>query len=217
MRAARFAGRVSLLVFAFVLPAASTSAQNYTWRSDLATWRSQHAADLRKPDGWLSLAGLEWLQPGDNSFGSAPDNKIHLPARNPAHLGILRLESDTVTLLPPTGGFPKDLLLDGAPATSQALRAVANKDKLSPHLTIGTLNLYVIRREARFALRIKDSQSPAITGFHGLQWYEPDLAFRVVARWIPYSSHKTITLATLVGTSYDQPVPGTAEFSLGGL
>ena len=216
MRAARFAGKVSLLVFAFVLPAASTSAQNYTWRSDLATWRSQHAADLRKPDGWLSLAGLEWLQPGDNSFGSAPDSKIHLPARNPAHLGILRLESDTVTLLPPTGGFPKDLLLDGAPATSQALRAVANQDNLSPHLTIGTLNMYVIRREARFALRIKDSESPSLVGFYGLNWYDPNPDYRVTAKWLPYNPPKTVTLATLVGTTYDQPVPGAAEFTLFG-
>jgi len=42
--------------------------------------------------------------------------------------------------------------------------------------------MYVIRRESRFALRIKDSHSPAITGFHGLKWFEPDLAFRVIAR-----------------------------------
>jgi len=77
--------------------------------------------------------------------------------------------------------------------------------------------MYVIRRESRFALRIKDSHSPAITGFHGLKWFEPDLAFRVIARWIPYSPQKTIALATLVGTSYDQPVPGVAEFQLAGL
>jgi uncharacterized protein (DUF1684 family) len=33
---------------------------------------------------------------------------------------------------------------------------------------------------------------------------------------MPYSPAKTITLATLVGTSYDQPVPGAAEFTLAG-
>jgi len=198
------------------LLAASAFSQDDAWQRELAIWRTQHAADLQKPDGWLSLAGLEWLRLGDNSFGSAPDNKIHLPARNPAHLGILRLESDTVTLLPPTGGFPKDLLVDGAPAASQMLRAVANQDKLSPRLTIGTLNMYVIRREARFALRIKDSESPALVGFHGLNWYEPNPDYRVTAKWLPYNPPKTVTLATLVGTTYDQPVPGAAEFTLFG-
>ena len=202
------------LLFA-LLPATVTSQEN-PWEKENADWREAHRADLLKPDGWLSLAGLEWLQSGDNSVGSAPDNKIHLVS-GPAHLAVLHLEGETVTLNPPPGGFPPDFLVAGTPAKPQALRAEANKDKLSLHLTIGTLNMYVIRREARFALRIKDSHSPAITGFHGLKWYEPDIAFRVIARWIPYSPHKTITLATLVGTSYDQPVPGVAEFKLAGM
>jgi hypothetical protein len=53
-------------------------------------------------------------------------------------------------------------------------------------------------------------------GFHGLHLYPPDASYRVTAKWIPYSPPKTITLATLVGTKYDQPVPGAAEFTLQG-
>jgi uncharacterized protein len=206
-----FALAVLYSVLIFTAPA-----QDGTWQRDLMSWREQHVADLLKPDGWLSLAGLEWLQPGDNSFGAAPDNKIHVPGGNAAHLGILHLENDTLTLLPPPGGFPQELLLDGASAKSQALRVVPLKDKLSQQLTIGTLNMYVVRRETRFALRIKDSRSPALTGFHGLNWYEPNAKYRVTSKWIPYDPPKTITLATLVGTTYDQPVPGVAEFNLGG-
>jgi uncharacterized protein len=212
----RFRNRSGCLIFVLMalLPARAVS-QETSWQKETAAWREQHKADLLKPDGWLSLVGLEWLQSGDNSAGSAPDNKIHFSA-GPAHLAIFHLEGETVTLNPPAGGFPPHFLVAGAPAKSQTLRVEANKDNVSTHLTIGTLNMYVIRREARFALRIKDSRSPAITGFRGLKWFEPDLAFRVVARWIPYSPQKTITLATLVGTSYDQPVPGAAEFNLAG-
>ena len=189
--------------------------QDGSWQNDVANWRTQHTAELLKPDGWLSLAGLEWLQPGDNSVGSATDNKIRLSS-GPAHLVVLHLEGQAVTLNPPAEGFPRDLLVAGAPAQSQSLQAEANNDKVSPHFTIGTLNMYVIRREARFALRIKDSHSRAIASFHGLKWYPPDEAYRVAAKWIPYSPYKTVTLATLVGTSYDQPVPGVAEFTLAG-
>ncbi|HXL22234.1 MAG TPA: hypothetical protein VOA78_07205 [Candidatus Dormibacteraeota bacterium] len=46
-------------------------AQDATYTRDLLAWLDQHTAKLTKPDGWLSLAGLEWLQPGDNSLGSA--------------------------------------------------------------------------------------------------------------------------------------------------
>src|SRR5271168_2356522 len=196
--------------------AASAPAQAPSWQEELAAWRTAHAIELQKPDGWLSLVGLEWLEAGDNSFGAAADNKIHLTAANAAHLGVLHLEKESVTLLPPPEGFPKDLLLESAPAKAQALHVVAEEDKLSEHLTIGTLNMFVIRRGARFALRVKDSRSPGILGFHGLRWYPPDDNYLVTASWTPYKSPKTITLVTLVDTTYEQPVPGVAEFSIAG-
>jgi uncharacterized protein len=207
--------KTALAILAWALLCGSLFAQDPSWEKGLAAWRVQHAAELLKPDGWLSLAGLEWLQVGDNPVGSASDNRIRLAAA-PAHLAVLHLEGETVTLNPPAGGFPEEFLVSGAPAKPQALRAEANNDKVSPHLTFGTLNMYVIRREARFGLRIKDSHSAAITGFHELKWYPPNAAYQVTAKWIPYSPPKTITLATLVGTSYTQPVPGAAEFALAG-
>src|SRR6202035_1997280 len=86
----------------------------------------------------------------------------------------------------------------------------------APHLTIGTLNMYVIRREDRYALRVKDSKSPTLVSFHGLNWYDPDAQYRVKAKWIPYNPPKSVTLATLAGTTYSEPVPGAAEFVLDG-
>jgi uncharacterized protein len=186
------------------------------WPKEIADWRAQHAAELQKPDGWLALAGLEWLEPGDNSFGSAKDNKIHLPTSGPAHLGVLHLEGETVTLNPPARGFPAGLLIDGKPVQAQALHTDPDHDKNNPHFTVGTLNMYVIHRGERFALRIKDAKSEALTGFHGLKWYAPNEGYRVKARWIPYSPQKTFTIATLIGTSYPAQIPGSAEFTLHG-
>ena len=39
------------------------------WRKDLITWRELRAKELQAPDGWLSLAGLDWLNEGDNTLG----------------------------------------------------------------------------------------------------------------------------------------------------
>ena len=192
------------------------SEQKDSWQKDLVDWRASHVAELQKPDGWLSLAGLEWLQPGDNSFGGAADNKIHLADTKAAHLGVLRLDGQTVRLAEPAEGFPAEFLVAGTPAKSQMLRVDADNDKNAPHLTIGTLNMYVIRRDDRFALRVKDSKSQALLGFHGLKWYAPDPVYRVTAKWIPYNPPKTVTLDTLAGTHYSQPVPGAAEFKLAG-
>ncbi|HXN54152.1 MAG TPA: DUF1684 domain-containing protein [Candidatus Acidoferrum sp.] len=199
-----------------ILLARAAQAQNAGWQQEITSWRSQHALELQKPDGWLTLAGLEWLEPGDNSFGSAKDNKVHLPSSGPGHLGVLRLDGETITLNAPAGGFPAGFLIDGKPVQTQTLHADPAHDKNNPRLTIGTLNMYVIHRGERFALRIKDAKSAALTGFHGLKWYAPNQAYRVTAHWIPYSPQKTFTIATLIGTSYPAQVPGSAEFTLHG-
>ena len=75
---------------------------NQDWAKEELAWRAQHVADLQKPDGWLSLIGLEWLQPGETTLGSASDNKIHLPASAAAHLAVLKLEHNVVHWLLPT-------------------------------------------------------------------------------------------------------------------
>ena len=198
------------------LLAAPVLAQEASWEHELAAWRTQHVNDLLKPAGWLSLTGLEWLQPGDNTFGTAGDNKIHLAGSGAGHIGILRLEGTNVKLLPPPGGFPPDLQVAGAPAKEQVLLVEADNDRNAPHLTIGTLNMYVIRREDKYALRVKDSKSSTLVTFHGLNWYDPNERYRVKAKWIPYNPPKSVTLATLAGTTYSQPIPGAAEFVLEG-
>jgi hypothetical protein len=208
-------GSACFCVYAGALPPAQKDAG---WANELAAWRTQHAADLQKPDGWLALAGLVWLEPGDNSVGSASDNKVRLPASGPAHVGILQVEGSTVSLRPPAGagGFPEGLQIDGKPAQAQELHTRPDNDIGNPRMTSGSLNFYVVKRGERFGLRIKDAKAPTLVGFHGLKWYPPNEHYRVTAKWIPYNPQKTISLATLIGTTYSAPVPGAAEFQLDG-
>jgi uncharacterized protein len=205
----------SLCLLTLMASAAAPQADD-AWYRDLLAWRQEHAAELQKPDGWLALAGLEWIEPGDTSFGSSNDNKIHLPAGGPDHLGVLQLQGTTVSIAPPPGGFPRSFLIDGKPAQRQELHTEPDNDKHNPRMTIGALNVYVVRRGDKFALRIKDAKSAALVGFHGLKWYPPRSSYRVIAHWTPYLPQKTITLDRMVGASYQEPVPGVAAFTLGG-
>lgn len=217
MRSCAFtAGSAALLYMNMAFTPSLTSPTHEAWLTEIKAWRVEHAADLQKPDGWLSLAGLEWLEPGDNSFGGASDNKIHLAGLQTAHLGVLRLEGATVHLAPPSENFPAGFLVASSPPKPQLLPTDADSDNNAPHMTIGTLNMYVIRRGDRFALRVKDSKSQPLQSFHGENWYEPDEHFRVIAKWIPYNPPRTVSLLTLAGTSYTQPVPGAAEFQISG-
>ena len=198
------------------LAQATAYAQAAGWEKDELVWRTEHTKELQKPDGWLSLVGLEWLEPGDTAVGSSKDNKLRMPESLPAHVAVLRLEQGSVRLLAPKDGFPAGLRVDGAPAAEQVLRALPDKDKLNSHITYGKLDFYPIRRGDRFAVRIKDALSPTLLGFHGLNWYPPEAAYRITAKWVPYQPAKSVALVTLVGTTYEQPVPGFAEFTLQG-
>jgi len=185
-----------------------------SWQRDLLAWREKRAANLQTPEGWLSLIGLEWLKEGDNSVGSAADNKIQI-ANAPAHLGVVRLEKGgALRLLAPSGGFPKELQVDGHPAQEQALLSddSPNRSKLS----LGGLTIIVIHRDERYGLRIKDAQAATRVGFHGLHWYAPNAAYRVRAKWIPYNPPKMIDIPTILGTVSKLPAPGVAEFAISG-
>jgi uncharacterized protein (DUF1684 family) len=204
---------IALAVLVCVCLASDQATTSDSWQSRLLQWRAERAARLQAPEGWLSLVGLEWLKEGDNSVGSAPDNRIQI-AKAPAHLAVVRLEHGALRLLPPPGGFPKDLVVDGHGAQEQILYA---DDGATPSkLKIGTLTVILIHRDERIGLRIKDLDAPTRTGFHGLRWYAPDARYRIHAQWIPYNPPKILEIPTILGTVDKLPAPGAAEFTLDG-
>ena len=191
----------------------SGSTDQNSWESDLNAFREQRAAKLLAPEGWLSLIGLGWLQEGNNSFGADAENRIQINGKAPAHVGVIRLEKNSLRLLPSPGGFPNGFLVDGQAAREQTLSS--DEDKPSK-LTVGTITMIVIDRDGQFALRIKDLDAPTRTSFHGLKWYAPNALYRVKARWIPYNPPRQLDIPTILGTTTHLPAPGAAEFAIDG-
>lgn len=194
-------------------PAASAAAGNgdSQWLQELGAWRTQRERELSAPDGWLTLVGLEWLKPGVNSLGTAADCAIRIRAKAPEHFGLLTVSGKTVQLLAPGGGFPADFQTDGKPAREGSLSADDTKPSI---LSWHQLTMVVLPRGGRYALRIKDADSPTRTQFHGLHWYAPDPRFRVEAKWIPYPAPRVEKIPTIINTTLDMPAPGVAEFNL---
>lgn len=207
--------------------AASTSSPAFSTQ-ELAAWRAQRESEISAPDGWLTLAGLEWLKPGLNSIGSAADNQLHLPQSAPAHLGLITViggSSDphapkakqtappTIQLLAPSGGFPAGLTVDGKPAREGSLTV---SDTNASLIALNGLSMVVLQRGDRYVLRIKDAGSPARSAFRGLNWYAPDARYRVTARWIPFKPPLIEEISTVIGTTLKLPAPGLAMFLIDG-
>ncbi len=195
---------------------AATAPVSAQWQEELGAWRAQRGKEVSSPGGWLSLAGLDWLKTGFNSVGSSADSAIRLPAPGPARLGILTVSGkapdEVVQLLAPAGGFPPDVTLDGKPAREGSLMV----DNAGP-TTIAWhgISLVVLKRGDRFVARIKDADSPALAEFKGLNWYAPNLNYRLTARWVPFKPTQVEEIPTVIGTTLKLPAPGLAVFLIG--
>jgi uncharacterized protein (DUF1684 family) len=171
-------------------------------------WKAEQTDDLKQ--NWLPLAGLYWLKPGVNSFGTGPENAVVFP-KGPAHAGEFDLEGKDVTIK----------LLPEAHATSTG--QVLTKAKLDPdvsgHSTVvemGSLRFHVIVRGERVGIRVKDLESTAVANFKGLMFYPLDLNYRVTATWEPSDGKKTIDVPNVLGDVTAVPVAGTVVFKIDG-
>jgi uncharacterized protein (DUF1684 family) len=162
------------------------------YKSDVEQWRAAEEASLRSETGWLSLAGLEWLQEGKN--------RISLPQGAP-DFGIFELQNGRVTLHPP----------DGTPVT---LRSDAAGKPTS--IERGSYSFTIIERGKRIGVRIRNKNNPALHDFQGMKWFPVKESYRVTARWEAYERPKTISIINVLGDTSEEKSTGRALFQLDG-
>ena len=57
------------------------------YRAQIEKWRQQREENLRAENGWLTVAGLFWLQEGESTVGAGRGNTIVLPAGSSGESG----------------------------------------------------------------------------------------------------------------------------------
>jgi uncharacterized protein (DUF1684 family) len=181
--------------------------------TEVEAWRDQRLGSLTAENGWLSLVGLYWLEPGDNTFGSTPDNSLIFPEKAPNHAGTFHLVDGKVTVDPAPGA--QIALADDleAPVAGKVLTSDAEGEPSV--LTLGSLRFYVIQRGDRVGIRVKDAGSPARTGFTGLDYFPIDPAWKVEAH-LERTEGATVPVPNVLGQVEDAPSPGTLTFELPG-
>lgn len=183
------------------------------YRAEVEKWRANREARLKADGGWLSLAGLFWLNEGPNRFGTDPAGDIVLPEGSaPAKAGVFELKAGqvTVALLPGASGR-----LAGQPVSSPT--AMRPDTSGTPDvLEMGTLSMNVIKRGDKYGIRLKDKNSAVRRGFLGLKWFDVKEDYRVEARFVSYPQPKPVKVPNVLGQSESMPSPGYAEFTLNG-
>ncbi|MFC5487962.1 DUF1684 domain-containing protein [Dokdonella soli] len=186
----------------------SKPSADYT--KQIETWRAQRVERLKAPNGWLSLIGLHWLKEGRNTVGSAKDNDVVL-LKGPTHLGAVDVKDGKATI---ELDAKADATIDGKKAKSSELLDDSHEKPTT--VAFGTASFYLIDRNGKKGLRVKDSNAETRTHFVGIDNFPIDASWRVEAKWEPFTPAHSLEIPTVLGTVDKMTVPGKAVFTHGG-
>ena len=203
---------VLTLGLACAVAAAPTPQPDADFQKIEQEWRDARAKSINRPNGWLTLVGLAWLKPGENTFGSDPEGAVVLPeGKAPKRAGVLVLSDGKVTVkAAPDAG----VMLDGKPVGERVLRD--DMSETTDVLKIGDVSFYVIKRRDRFGVRIKDANSPVRANFKGLDYFAADPKWRVTATFVPYDAPRKVEIPNVMGGSDTMEAPGQVKFTVDG-
>jgi uncharacterized protein len=159
-------------------------AADSNYSRDVDQYRAHREAELKQDDGWLTVVGLFRLQEGDN--------QIALPA--PAHPVKIAFSKGHATYF-----------ADGKPGV--ALKP--NDDIVS----LGPVKFFVIKRGDDYFIRVKDNNSRLRRDFTGLKWFPVDPSWKIIARFTPYDTPKTILFDSQNGVKQPMQSPGYVTFT----
>ncbi len=178
--------------------------------NDLHAWRQQKEAELRAPEGWLTVVGLEFLSLGDHKLLSDAHGKLSTEAGD-RPVATLRVDSNGVQLI----DFQEGMLVNGSKPAKPMLLKADDTPKYD-RLQYGEFLVVVLRRGDRFALRLKDKRSPRRETFKGMQWYAANAHYRITADFLPAPAGTKVAIPNVLGTTMQLPSPGIARFTLDG-
>jgi len=202
--------------FALSLLAVLSSLVSVLAQSDyvktIEDWRSAETADLKKEDGWLSLVGLFWLKNGVNTVGAGSQFDVRLTDNFfQGKFGEIEFKNGVATLKVADGVEAK---CEGKPVST--LDLVSDEKGKPTEIHVGSQMFYMIRREDRFGIRLKDNQSKARVAFKGQNWFPVNESYRVPAKLEALPEPKELMVPNVLGGHFKMKSPGLLRFALEG-
>jgi len=203
--------RFGILLGTFVFPVSLALAQTDYVKS-IEKWRSDEERDLRKEDGWLTLAGLFWLKDGVNTVGVGSDFDVRLTNNfKGGKFGEITFKDGVATLKVEEG-----VEAQGDDKTFTNIQLVSDEQGKPTKIRTGTQTLYMIKREDRYGIRLKDSNSKARLNFKGSNWFPVDETYKVKAQFEASPEAKEVMIPNVMGGFFKMKSPGMLKFSLKG-
>lgn len=176
-------------------------------------WHSDRVANLTAEDGWLSLAGLFWLETdGLHAVGNDAEDPVRLP-RAVADVGTIRKAGAHLTFTP---AAEAEVTVDGNRLVGATDLLPDIADGGPTRLMHNGVTFYLVQREDRIGVRVKDPEADSRKHFAGIPRYDVDPTYRVTARLKPHETPVTLSMPSVIGTVSEEPSPGLLSFTLNG-
>ena len=201
-----------LSVALLTLVASMASAQTYD-EAGLKAFRAEREKVLLADNGWFTVAGLQFLNPGENKFGSDPLNDIVLDfADVPKQAGVITMNGNTVTIKAADGQM---LTYNGKPAKEGPLR-LAERGRPADQITFKSTLFFLHFSGPRLAIRVRDQNAPLRKNFSGLKWYPANPKYVVKGKFTPLAEPKVVQAPTILGDLEPFTVPGNVAVTIDG-
>jgi uncharacterized protein len=176
-------------------------------------WQAARQDELAGPDSWLGLIGLIWLEPGENAVGNSADCPVWLPA-GPARLGSLWVDGSDLAWQAAAGS---GAVVEGGGAVADGWQVLLTDHGGPPsRVAIGSLEFFVIEREGRQAVRLRDRNWAAGRPPPELTFYDYDPVWRVEALWQQIATPQSMEVPNVSGELKVVEVTHQAVFEMAG-
>ena len=185
--------------------------------ADHEEWRSaRRDQQVTPPSGPVLWIGLYELPQGETEFGSDPALPIVLSAEDaPPLAGTLRRFGQEVRLEPADGA---GLRIRDGESLSGPLVLGSDRSGATTNLKLGSLGMRIHGEPGtdRLWLRVWDEDSPVRETFVLPKYFPVDPAWRVAARFEPYSEPRGLMLADVTSGMIEYQAPGDLVFQKNG-
>ncbi len=178
---------------------------------EVEAWHARRVESLTAPNGWLTLAGLYWLEPGENRFGADSTSELIFPDSSlPGYLGSFYLTGDSVTARIASGVRVQP------GANTDSFGVVTDLYENPTEFEYGSYAWYVIDREGRIGVRLRNEENPARSAFAGIERYPVTRTWRVKGRFDRFEEPREMEVPTVLNEPATLTTPGAVEFEMHG-
>jgi uncharacterized protein len=203
-------GVLVVIIFGMLF-SCSRSVKNPEFENAEKEWRTERDKSMKSETSWLTIAGLLWLEEGENPFGSGEKNKVKLPPGScDDFVGNFILQENVISVISEN----TNLKYDGEIVKEKVLTSDAEGKPVI--LELNDLRMWVIKRGDKYAIRLRDFNASAYKDYVGLNFYKPTEKYKLVGEFVPYDEMKIVKVGTVIGTDANYNCPGYVKFRIEG-